>query len=198
MEKLILASQSPRRRQLLAQLIRRPFSVITLPVCETAAEGLSPQETVLTVCRQKADAAAALIHDRRTIWIAADTLVFLNGRRLGKPASEADAKAMLRSLSGQTHLVCTGITVAQGMRRQKGVETTSVTFRPLSEREIDAYIATGEPMDKAGAYGIQGKAALFIAGIEGDYYNVMGLPLCRLGQMLESFGVDLWSREEEP
>jgi septum formation protein len=102
---------------------------------------------------------------------------------------------MLRSLSGRTHQVCTGLTVCQGGHIETEPETTLVTFRGLSDREIDAYIATGDPMDKAGAYGVQGKAALFVSGIQGDYFNVMGLPLHRLGQMLGRFGLDLFSGE---
>lgn len=100
---------------------------------------------------------------------------------------------MLRALSGRTHHVCTGVTVCRGERMDTRVETTGVAFRPLTDREIRCYIRTGEPMDKAGAYGVQGKAALFVSGIDGDYFNVMGLPLHLLGQMLEDFGVDLFA-----
>lgn len=125
--------------------------------------------------------------------IAADTMVFLDGLRLGKPHSQEEAHAMLRALSGRTHHVCTGVTVCRGERMDTRVETTGVAFRPLTDREIRCYIRTGEPMDKAGAYGVQGKAALFVSGIDGDYFNVMGLPLHLLGQMLEDFGVDLFA-----
>ena len=103
---------------------------------------------------------------------------------------------MLSALSGRTHQVCTGVTVAQGDRLDTRVETTGVTFRPMTEREIRAYIRTGDPMDKAGSYGVQGKAALFVSGIDGDYFNVMGLPLHLLGQMLADFQVDLFPEED--
>ena len=128
--------------------------------------------------------------------IAADTVVALDGRILGKPADGPDAFAMLSALSGRRHQVYTGLTVVCGAQRLTEHEVTAVTFRSLSSAEICAYIATGEPMDKAGAYGIQGRGALFVEGIEGDYYNVMGLPVCRLGRILARLGVDcarLWS-----
>ena len=123
--------------------------------------------------------------------IAADTVVCLDDEILGKPADEADARRMLRALSGRDHRVFTGVTAARGGTVLSAFEETAVHFRPLDEREIDAYIATGEPMDKAGAYGIQGRAALFVRAIEGDYFNVVGLPLCRLGEILKKLGVDL-------
>ena len=103
---------------------------------------------------------------------------------------------MLSALSGRTHQVCTGVTVTQGDRLDTRVETTGVTFRPMTEREIWAYIRTGDPMDKAGSYGVQGKAALFVSGIDGDYFNVMGLPLHLLGQMLADFNVELFPEED--
>ena len=103
---------------------------------------------------------------------------------------------MLRALSGRTHTVCTGVTVRRGDRRETRSETTGVTFRPLTDREIRHYVSTGDPMDKAGAYGVQGLAALFVSGIQGDYFNVMGLPLCLLGGMLADFGVDLYGEAE--
>ena len=124
------------------------------------------------------------------IVIAADTVVALEGAVLGKPADELDAFKMLSALSGVRHQVYTGVTVCRGGEKQTAHEVTDVTFRELSEREIEDYISTGEPMDKAGAYGIQGYGALLIQGISGDYYNVMGLPVCRLSGMLARFGVD--------
>ena len=123
--------------------------------------------------------------------IAADTVVCLDDQILGKPADEEDAARMLRALSGRDHRVFTGVTVARGDKVLSDYEETAVHFRPLTEREIAAYIATGEPMDKAGAYGIQGRASLFVRAIEGDYFNVVGLPLCKLGQMLKELGVEL-------
>ena len=123
-------------------------------------------------------------------------MVFLDGLRLGKPHSQAEAAEMLRALSGRTHTVCTGVTVRRGDRRETRSETTGVTFRSLTDREIRHYVSTGDPMDKAGAYGVQGLAALFVSGIQGDYFNVMGLPLCLLGGMLADFGVDLYGEAE--
>ena len=123
--------------------------------------------------------------------IAADTIVWLEGELLGKPRSEEDAARMLRELSGRSHEVWTGVCVLRGGEKLLGAERTLVRFRRLEESEILAYIATGEPMDKAGAYGAQGLARQFVEGIEGDFFNVMGLPLCRLGKMLGKLGVKL-------
>lgn len=191
MPRVILASQSPRRRQLLGQIGLQNFDVLSLEVDESYDSSLTPEEIVATLSRRKAEAAA--VQDAAAIIIAADTMVFLEDLRLGKPHSEEEAFRMLSALSGRTHQVRTGVTVVRGSQSVTRVETSDVTFRPLSEREIWAYIRTGEPMDKAGAYGVQGKAALFVEGIRGDYFNVMGLPLCLLGRMLEQFQVDLFS-----
>ena len=124
------------------------------------------------------------------IVLAADTVVTLDGAVLGKPADEAAARQMLSALSGRRHQVYTGLTVLRGQEAYTEHEMTEVTFRALSQTEVEAYIATGEPMDKAGAYGIQGYGALLVEGISGDYYNVMGLPVCRLGRILAGMGVD--------
>jgi len=194
--KIILASQSPRRRQLLEQIGLRDFTILAPQADESYDAALSPQEIVASICRKKADAARGLVQDSGALIIAADTMVFLDGLRLGKPHSEAEAFRMLRALSGRTHHVCTGVSLCMGRRLETRVETTGVTFRPLTDREIRSYIRTGDPMDKAGAYGVQGKAALFVSGIEGDYFNVMGLPLHLLGQMLGDFGLDLFPEEE--
>ena len=123
--------------------------------------------------------------------IAADTIVWLEGELLGKPRSEEDAARMLRELSGRSHEVWTGVCVLRGGEKLLGAERTLVRFRRLEESEILSYIATGEPMDKAGAYGAQGLGALFVERIDGDFFNVMGLPLCRLGRMLKKLGVEL-------
>lgn len=195
MPRIILASQSPRRRQLLAQTGLTDFEILVPQADESYDPAASPEEIVSSICRKKGQAAQALVKDREALIIAADTMVFLDGLRLGKPKGEADAFRMLSSLSGQTHHVCTGVTVCQGPRAETRCETTAVTFRPMLEREIWAYIHTGDPMDKAGSYGVQGKAALFVSGIKGDYFNVMGLPLHLLGQMLAEFGVDLFAEE---
>ena len=177
---LILASQSPRRRELLG-LFHLPFSVQVADVDETMDPDLPPDREVARVSRAKAEAIPRSPDD---IVIAADTIVVLGSRVLGKPADAAQALEMLTALSGKDHQVMTGVTILRGDRVLTHTEITDIRFRPLSRKEILAYIATGEPMDKAGAYGIQGGAALFAEGIHGDYYNVMGLPVCRLWQML--------------
>lgn len=177
----ILASQSPRRRELLG-LLGREFTVC-VPHTE---EIMDPQQPVYAqvaqLSRQKALAVSRT--DADTV-IAADTVVVCNGKVLGKPKDEAQAFAMLRMLSGSTHQVMTGLSVLKAEQCISCTEVTEVHFRELTDRQILDYIQTGEPMDKAGAYGIQGGAALFVTGISGDYYNVMGLPVCRLGQILE-------------
>ena len=177
---LILASQSPRRKELLG-LLGLPFSVKVADIDETMDPGKSAAEEVARVSRAKAEAIAA---PADAVVIAADTIVVLDGRVLGKPADEAEAVRMLTGLSGKAHQVMTGVTVRRGSRVITHTEITEVYFRPLSEKEIAGYVASGEPMDKAGAYGIQGGAALFAEKLVGDYYNVMGLPVCRLWQML--------------
>ena len=192
MNKIILASQSPRRRQLLEQIGLEDFTILVPDADESYDETASPQEIVSSICRKKAIAARAMAKDDEAIIITADTMVFLDGLRLGKPRSEEEAAEMLRSLSGRTHQVCTGVTMCCGDRLDTRCETTGVVFRPLTEEEILSYVRSGEPMDKAGAYGIQGKAALFVSGIDGDYFNVMGLPLHLLGQMFSCFGVELF------
>ena len=195
MPRFILASQSPRRRELLTQIGVGDFTILVPEADESYDPTLTPQEIVCSICRKKVEAAVKLAKDNDAVIIAADTMVFLDGLRLGKPRDEADAASMLRSLSGRTHTVCTGVSIAQGDHIETEAETTAVTFRHLSDAEIAAYIASGDPMDKAGSYGIQGKPALFVSGIEGDYFNVMGLPLHRLGQMLKKFNVDLFCEE---
>ena len=192
---IVLASRSPRRRQLLEQMGLRDFRIVCSDADETASPGLTPPALVEALSARKAAAVqhAAAAGD---LIIAADTVVALDGRVLGKPADGPDAFAMLSALSGRRHQVYTGLTVVCGAQRLTEHEVTAVTVRSLSSAEICAYIATGEPMDKAGAYGIQGRGALFVEGIEGDYYNVMGLPVCRLGRILARLGVDcarLWS-----
>ena len=177
---IILASQSPRRRELLG-LFRIPFTVKVADIDE-GMDGDAASE-VARVSRLK---AMAIDREADDVVIAADTIVVCDGKILGKPVDEADAHRMLRSLSGHTHQVMTGMTVICGQKCVSCTEITDVTFRELSDREIDAYIATGEPMDKAGAYGIQGGAALFCTGLRGDYYNVMGLPVCRLFEILRA------------
>ena len=177
---LILASQSPRRKELLG-LFHIPFTIRVADIDETMDETKSPFDEVARVSRLKAEATP---HAEDDVVVAADTIVVCDGQILGKPKDEADAFRMLRLLSGKEHQVMTGVTVLRGTSATVCTEVTDIFFRPLSDREINAYIRTGEPMDKAGAYGIQGGAALFAERMVGDYYNVMGLPVCRLGQIL--------------
>ena len=188
---VILASQSPRRRELLG-LFHIPFEIQAADIDETMDPDLSAGQEVSRVSRSKAMAIAA---DDDQIIIAADTIVVVDGRVLGKPQSPDHARQMLKSLSGRDHQVMTGIAVRRGSQCAVCTEVTDVTFRPLTDAEIDAYIATGEPMDKAGAYGIQGGAALFCEKLHGDYYNVMGLPVCRLGLMLKSMAPELFQTD---
>lgn len=179
---IILASQSPRRKELLG-LFHIPFTVRVADIDETMDPDGSPFAQVAQVSARKALAIDRKLDD--TV-IAADTIVVCDGQILGKPKNEADALRMLRLLSGRAHQVMTGLTVLQGDRIVTHTEVTDIHFRTLTDREILDYIRTGEPMDKAGAYGIQGGAALFAERIEGDYFNVVGLPVCRLGQILRS------------
>lgn len=192
MAKLVLASGSPRRQELLRRMGLNDFDVRVPHTEENFPQGLSPREVVCYISREKSDAAAALCSDDEIV-ITADTMVFLDDRRLGKPKDEADALSMLTALQGRRHTVCTGVTVRQGSRILTEAESTEVCFRPATEEELRAYIATGEPMDKAGAYGIQGLGALLVEGIQGDFFNVMGLPILRLSRMLSRFGVTFFN-----
>ncbi len=183
---LILASQSPRRRELL-QMLGLDFTIYTADIDETMEPGLSLEDAVAQVCVRKAEAVGAA-HPGHLI-LAADTIVVVDGKVLGKPADPRQAKEMLRSLSGREHRVMTAFCLWQGGTAETHVEQTTLRFKPLSDEEIDAYVATGSPLDKAGAYGIQDQAAVFVEGICGDYYNVMGLPLCALVKALRRRGV---------
>ena len=180
---LILASQSPRRRELLG-LFRRDFSVKVADIDEKMDENAAPYDEVARVSRDKAMAIPCAPGD---VIIAADTIVVCENQVLGKPRDTADAARMLRLLSDRDHQVMTGMTVRSLEKTVTVTEVTDIHFRALSQEEIDAYIATGEPMDKAGSYGIQGGAALFAEKMVGDYYNVMGLPVCRLWKILQEF-----------
>ena len=191
---IILASASPRRRELLERIGITRFTVAAPNVDESVEPGLSPADIVETLSLRKARAAAENFGPNDLI-IAADTVVALDGAVLGKPRDEDDAFAMLSALSGRENRVYTGVTVIQGGKAVTQHEATAVTFRALAPDEIRGYIATGEPMDKAGAYGIQGVGALLVSGIRGDYSNVMGLPVFRLGQILSGFGLDLLRRQ---
>ena len=186
--KVILASQSPRRRELLG-LFRIPFEIRVADIDETM-DG-DPFTEVARVSRATALAVNAGPED---VVIAADTIVVCGGKILGKPHSEEEAREMLRLLSGRDHQVMTGMTVLRGGEETVVTEVTDLHFRELTEKEITDYVATGEPMDKAGAYGIQGGAALFCERMVGDYYNVMGLPVCRLGQILSRIAPEWMER----
>ncbi len=179
---MILASRSPRRKELLS-LITSDFSVIPAKGEEILPDGIAPNEAVILLSRQKA--AEIYKEYKNELIIAADTVVAIDGEILGKPADEADAARMLSLLSGKSHSVFTGVCVIRSDGSEVCfAEETKVEFRSLSGQEISAYIATGEPMDKAGAYGIQDRGALLVRRIEGDYYNVMGLPVCRLYEVI--------------
>jgi len=184
--RLILASASPRRRELLAQA-GYAFAVEAADVNESEHEDENSAEYVLRLAEEKAQAVFArhVTEAEPLVVLGADTTVVCDGEILAKPKDVADAKRMLRRLSGRTHEVLTGVAIATSVGLVSGVETTSVTFSAIPETELDFYCATNEPMDKAGAYGIQGYAARWIPRIDGDYYNVMGLPIARVVRLIE-------------
>ena len=188
---IILASGSPRRRELMEMLCPENLRIIPAAGEERADPDLPPDELVKVLSRQKAEEVAALHAGPGDVVIGADTVVALDGKILGKPKDETQAGEMLRALSGRAHSVYTGVTVIRDGEERSHAEHTRVFFRPLSDGEINRYIATGEPMDKAGAYGAQGWASLFVERLEGDFFNVMGLPLCALGKLLKQLGVNL-------
>lgn len=190
MSQIVLASGSPRRRELLERIGVTDFTVRVPEVEEYFPEGLTPSQVVEYISREKAEAAVKLCGSDDII-ITADTMVFLDHDRLGKPRDEVHALEMLTALQGRRHTVCTGVTVQQGTRFFTESESTFVYFRSASEAELRNYIATGEPLDKAGAYGVQGRGALLVERLEGDFFNVMGLPVLRLSRMLKRFGVSL-------
>ena len=183
---LILASQSPRRRELLSML-GLEFEIITADIDETMDPTVSVEEAVAEVCRKKAEAVGK--NRPGDLILAADTIVVVEDRVLGKPHTEDEAAAMLRSLSGRSHTVMTAFCLWQDGSAETHVEHTRLRFKHLSDAEIRGYVATGSPMDKAGAYGIQDQAAVFVEALDGDYYNVMGLPLCALVKCLRRRGV---------
>lgn len=199
MEKIILASSSPRRRELMAQA-GFAFEVLVSEADETI-ETETPGEMVEVLSERKAAAVAEEIKrqgfaEESVLLVGADTMVAIDGKKLGKPKDEKGAEEMLEELSGRTHQVYTGVTLIRLRKAENGSilkesrtfsEGTDVSFYPLTKEEIRSYIATGEPMDKAGAYGIQGKAAVFVKEIKGDYNNVVGLPIARLYQELKNW-----------
>ena len=187
---IVLASGSPRRQELLRRIGLEPFDVVVPHADERYPAGLSPQDTVAYIARAKAEAARALTAPEDLV-ITADTMVFLDDERLGKPRDASDALRMLTALAGRRHTVCTGVTVRQGDKHKCFTVSTDVYFRPAAERELRAYVASGEPMDKAGAYGVQGLGALLVERIDGDFFNVMGLPVLALSTALGEFGIDV-------
>ena len=185
--RIVLASQSPRRRELLS-LIGVPHEVRPADLDESILPGESPTEHAERLARAKAETVAA--HEPAAVVIGSDTIVVLDGEILGKPRDAKEAAAILRRLSGRTHTVHTAVAVARNGTIVSGVESVEVTFRPLTDSQIETYIATGEPMDKAGAYGIQGYGAVIVERVHGDYFAVMGLALGRLVGLLGSVGVN--------
>ena len=185
---LVLASGSPRRFELLRMIGAPDFKVIPDTSAEEMPPGLSPERTVCGIALSKANNVSHFCGDDDII-IAADTLVYLDGRPLGKPDGPLDAARMLAELSGRRHTVFTGVAILGDGKHITAAEATDVYFREISGSEIDAYVKSGEPMDKAGAYAAQGRGAVFVERVDGDFFNVMGLPLCRLTTMLREFGV---------
>lgn len=206
MSQIILASQSTRRKELLEQI------GLEFEICPAKGEEVItktvPEEVVMELSKQKAEEVAAMVSSYGEVHkdittpsdilvIGADTVVAYDGKILGKPTDEADAKRMLTMLSGNTHSVFTGVTLVLMDKSGRAgelvfYEKTDVKMYPMSESEIDRYIATGEPMDKAGSYGIQGKCAIYIEKIDGDYNNVVGLPIARIYQELKKIGIDIY------
>ena len=184
MSNLILASASPRRKELLS-LAGFSFDVITADVDEVLDASLAPSQLVMSLAYQKAFVVAA--GHRQSTVIGADTVVVLDGKVLGKPHSDGEAKEMLRSLSGRTHEVYTGVCLIKGDKVHSFFECTKVSFWPLEDKLIDSYVASGDCNDKAGAYGIQGKGCVLVKGIEGDYFNVVGFPVARFCREIEAF-----------
>lgn len=195
MNLLYLASGSPRRRELLTQ-IGVPFSAISADIDETPLNDESPAAYVERLARGKAEAGRAVLALSEpapaVCVLGADTAVVLDGQILGKPVDEADALAMLMALSDREHEVLTAIAVLDGQRCESRVVRSLVRFRPISSEESAAYWASGEPQDKAGGYGIQGLGAVFVAGLNGSYSAVVGLPLCETFELLGHFGIPCW------
>ena len=193
--KIYLASKSPRRREILNNMGIEP--VVCVSDADEDIDVSDPAEAVRELALRKVAAVSGKIPDG-ALAIAADTVVYADGRILGKPADDADAADMLRMMSGSGHDVYTGVAISYRGRTVSGAERTEVVFRTLSEEEISAYVATGEPRDKAGAYAIQGGGAYFVRRINGDYLNVIGLPVCLIAELaMSEFGVDLFSEEHK-
>ena len=185
MKKIILASASPRRRELLT-VAGVEFDVLVSDADETVPEGTAPKDAAMMTAEKKALAVAEKCSD--SVVIGADTIVVIDDMILGKPKDEADAMAMLRTLSGREHQVITGVCLTDGEKTKCFAQVSKVRFYDLTDEEIASYVATEEPMDKAGSYGIQGKGCVLVEGIEGDYFNIVGLPVAETVRVLKSFG----------
>jgi septum formation protein len=186
--KLVLASSSPRRRELI-QMLGIPCEAIANDVDETVAPGLTPREIVEELSLRKAKAAFPHGVEEGVIVVGSDTIVAVGDQALGKPKDDRDAFAMLHLLQGRAHEVYTGVTCLSGSRIVTQSRLTKVSIKPLTDDKIWSYIKTGEPADKAGSYAAQGIGATLVEAIEGDHFNVVGLPLSMLADMLEQFGV---------
>ena len=192
-KRIYLASRSPRRRELLKQ-IGASFDLLIPDVNEAPLEKEAPTDYVLRISRIKAEVSWMRVVERklpRFPVLAADTVVVVGRRLIGKPSGRPEAVEMLRLLSGRSHKVLTAVSVARAGRLEQRLSVSTVRFKPLTEREIQRYVATGEPLDKAGAYAIQGRAAVFIEKIEGSYSGVMGLPLYETVELLAMFGIEV-------
>lgn len=187
MKRFIVASASPRRREILENA-GYTFEIIPSDADETVEEGVSPEETVCELSRRKA--LSVLSANPDAVVFGCDTVVALDGQILGKPENDEDAKRMLRTLSGRRHTVSTGVCIADGNNVKTFFNTTEVEFYPLSEETVESYVSTGECSDKAGAYGIQGYGRVLVKEISGDYFSVMGLPVSQTARVLRDFGVE--------
>lgn len=194
MKRLILASSSPRRKELLSMNLLS-YEVIPSTIQEVMDPSLSPEELVCSLARQKAE--DVFRSHSEDVVLGADTIVVYDGSALGKPSDREDAIRVLRTLSGQTHTVYTGVCILSDDVTRSFVVSTDVTFWELSETEIEAYVNSGEPFDKAGSYGIQGLGARLVQSIAGDYYSVVGLPVSKVVRELESFGISAVSQGDE-
>ena len=183
--RIVLASQSPRRAELIGRLGLQ-FDTVPADIDETPYEGEAPEAHAERLAREKAQAVAAAHPD--ALVVGSDTIVVIDGDILGKPRDTAQAVEMLLRLAGREHEVCTGIAVVRAGRVESGLERVRVRFRALDRRACEEYVATGEPMDKAGAYGIQGFGSAIVEGVDGDYFAVMGLPVVRMLALIERFG----------
>jgi len=186
-QQIVLASTSPRRKQLL-EMLRIPFRVVAPDVDETRHPGEAPEPYVRRVAHAKAQTVAG--RERRALVLAADTTVVLDGELFAKPVDAADAVAMLSRLQGRTHHVLTAVAVAGDGRVEEALDVSAVTFRPATTKDLERYVATGEPLDKAGAYAIQGLGAPLVERVDGDFFGVMGLPLRLVLDLLARFGRD--------